>query len=94
MGIGVWGLGIGDWAQSPIPNPQSPIPNQFINQKLKLNNSDFNIIHNFLIDILNNKNKFNLNTFFNLSNQLKLIRYVELNLKYFHFIYKKKRGIK
>ena len=28
MGIGDWGLGlgIGDWAQSPIPNPQSPIP--------------------------------------------------------------------
>jgi len=24
---GVGGLGIGDWAQSPIPNPQSPIPN-------------------------------------------------------------------
>ena len=23
--IGDWGLGIGDWAQSPIPNP--PIPN-------------------------------------------------------------------
>jgi hypothetical protein len=23
---GDWGLGIGDWAQSPIPNPQSPIP--------------------------------------------------------------------
>jgi len=23
-----WGLGIGDWAQSPIPNPQSP--NSFI----------------------------------------------------------------
>ena len=22
-----WGWGIGDWAQSPIPNPQSPIPN-------------------------------------------------------------------
>jgi len=22
-----WGMGIGDWAQSPIPNPQSPIPN-------------------------------------------------------------------
>jgi len=20
----IWGLGIGDWAQSPIPNPQSP----------------------------------------------------------------------
>jgi len=27
-------LGIGDWAQSPIPNPQSPIPNP---QFLKLN---------------------------------------------------------
>jgi len=25
MEIGDWGLGIGDWAQSPIPNPQSPI---------------------------------------------------------------------
>jgi len=24
MGIGDWGLGIGDWAQSPIPNPQIP----------------------------------------------------------------------
>jgi len=34
-------LGIGDWAQSPIPNPQSPIPNgilfsiKFIEKKLK-----------------------------------------------------------
>jgi len=25
MFVGDWGLGIGDWAQSPIPNPQSPI---------------------------------------------------------------------
>jgi len=24
LGIGDWGLGIGEWAQSPIPNPQSP----------------------------------------------------------------------
>jgi len=22
--MGDWGLGIGDWAQSPIPNPPSP----------------------------------------------------------------------
>jgi len=29
-----WGLGIGDWAQSPIPNPQSPIPNPQLNNKL------------------------------------------------------------
>jgi len=27
-----WGLGIGDWAQSPIPNPQSPIPNPQVNK--------------------------------------------------------------
>jgi len=25
MDNGDWGLGIGDWAQSPIPNPQSPV---------------------------------------------------------------------
>jgi len=25
MGIGDWGLGIGDWAQSPIPNPQQTL---------------------------------------------------------------------
>ena len=33
----MWGLGIGDWAQSPIPNPQSPIPNP---------QSPFEIIYN------------------------------------------------
>jgi len=27
MGIGDRGFGIGDWAQSPIPNPQSPFKN-------------------------------------------------------------------
>ncbi len=26
LGMGIGELGIGDWAQSPIPNPQSPIP--------------------------------------------------------------------
>ena len=26
-GMGNGGLGIGDWAQSPIPNPQSPMNN-------------------------------------------------------------------
>jgi len=33
--FGDWGLGIGDWAQSPIPNPQSPTSNnRDINLKL------------------------------------------------------------
>ena len=36
MGIGDWGLGIGDWAQSPIPNPQSPT-NIFYNNNIKKN---------------------------------------------------------
>jgi len=31
--LGIWGLGIGDWAQSPIPNPQSPIPNPQLSSK-------------------------------------------------------------
>jgi len=30
--FGDWGLGIGDWAQSPIPNPQSP----YYNLKFKI----------------------------------------------------------
>ena len=29
-------MGIGDWAQSPIPNPQSPIPNLILNLNKKL----------------------------------------------------------
>jgi len=50
MGIGDWGLGIGigDWAQSPIPNPQSPIPNPH----KKVNNFK-NIKYIFLIIIQN-----------------------------------------
>jgi hypothetical protein len=51
LGIGDGGLGIGDWAQSPIPNPQSPspIPNpqnidniKFIKFNKKLNNKIIN----------------------------------------------------
>ena len=40
MGIGDWGLGlgIGDWAQSPIPNPQSPIPNPHVKNERKKSN--------------------------------------------------------
>ena len=34
--IGDWGLGIGDWAQSPIPNPQSPFIIISIKMFLKL----------------------------------------------------------
>jgi len=48
-------LGIGDWAQSPIPNPQSPIPNphiknnlfgkKILNSKIKIFNKQKIIIH-------------------------------------------------
>jgi len=49
MGIGDWGLGIGDWAQSPIPNPhpQSPIP--------KKNFLIFKLTNNFLYNKIINK---------------------------------------
>jgi len=46
--MGDWGLGIGDWAQSPIPNPQSPIPNPHIF---------------FMFITLNNNNQKKLNIF-------------------------------
>jgi len=36
MGIGDWGLGIRDWAQSQITNPQSPIPNPHLKEKLSI----------------------------------------------------------
>jgi len=35
LGIGDWGLGIGDWAQSPIPNPQNNILSDIIKIKKK-----------------------------------------------------------
>ena len=43
-----WGLGIGDWAQSPIPNPQSQ---PSIHKKL-----NFCIIFYFLLKYLKNIN--------------------------------------
>ena len=54
MGIGDWGLGlgIGDWAQSPIPNPQSPIPNPHL---FKINISKIKFYKN-LFKIINIKN--------------------------------------
>jgi len=32
-------MGIGDWAQSPIPNPQSPIKSINIKENLNLKNN-------------------------------------------------------
>jgi len=43
-------LGIGDWAQSPIPNPQSPIPNPHFLFDNKNKNICF-IINNIKINI-------------------------------------------
>jgi hypothetical protein len=69
-------LGIGDWAQSPIPNPQSPIPNpqspykihqlQKIILKIEKNYNLFKrnkITKN--IEILNQIRKSFINTFLN-----------------------------
>jgi len=40
--MGDWGLGIGDWAQSPIPNPPIPNPQSPIFNKINL--KYFNLI--------------------------------------------------
>ena len=50
MGIGDWGLGIGDWAQSPIPNPHLNL-NITYNINL-INNKKFNIILSFYLFII------------------------------------------
>jgi hypothetical protein len=36
-------LGIGDWAQSPIPNPQSPIPNPQFFEKINIFENKYKI---------------------------------------------------
>ena len=41
MGIGDWGLGIGDWAQSPIPNPH-PIKFNILKMRLFIYKNIFN----------------------------------------------------
>jgi hypothetical protein len=52
--MGVGGLGIGDWAQSPIPNPQSPIPNPhlFLISYLKIYKENIIIIIKIIIYFL------------------------------------------
>jgi hypothetical protein len=54
-------LGIGDWAQSPIPNPQSPIPNPHLdsNYSKKIFEKKFNK-KNYLY--LNKKKLFIINS--------------------------------
>jgi hypothetical protein len=52
-------LGIGDWAQSPIPNPQSPIPNPHQNYKLKiLNFINLLLFKNNLLNKLNKRSDY------------------------------------
>jgi len=51
LGIGDWGLGIGDWAQSPIPNPQIIISKIYFYLILLLNNNKYKFLkisHNIL----------------------------------------------
>ena len=66
--------------------------NEISNQSLISNNNDYNIINQFIIQTVNNKDKFNLKSFFFLPNKLRLIRYLQLDFKYFFYVYKKKRG--
>ena len=76
-----------------LPNLQKYIINTDINninnQILISNNNDYNIINQFIIDTLNNKNKFDLKSFFSLSNRLNSIKYLQLNFLFFLLFIKK-----
>ncbi len=81
MGIGDWGLGIGDCPQSPIPNPQSPIPNphpqiKSIFLKKNITKSDKTLINNFLKKIPP------IITNYNIENKLDLILDLDNTLIY------------
>jgi len=45
--LGMGDLGIGDWAQSPIPNPQSPIPNPHVSKEIEILYYNINYNNNF-----------------------------------------------
>ena len=64
-----------------------------IDKKFATNDTDFCIINEFVLNILNNKNNFDLKNFFDLPYKLKSITHLELDLYYFHYIYKKKEKI-
>jgi len=63
-------LGIGDWAQSPIPNPQSPIPIE-----IKLYNVNYIFKLYKIKKLLKNKN---LNIFLNEINKFLLLILIKL----------------
>jgi len=50
--MGDGGLGIGDWAQSPIPNPQSPIPNPHYNYNFMKKSLFIYLIITKILDLL------------------------------------------
>ena len=60
-----------------------------ISQIIKLNENDFSIINNMIIEILKNKKQFVLNKFIYLIQLLKKIKILKINLGIFSFIYKK-----
>jgi len=51
-------LGIGDWAQSPIPNPQSPIPNPQSPIATKIEYNFIEKLINYNYFFFNNRNKY------------------------------------
>ena len=66
--------------------------NEINNQLSISNDSDYNIINQFIINTINNKDRFCLKKFFDLPKKLKKIRYLKLNFKTFTFEFKKKEG--
>jgi len=78
-----------------LPNLQKYIINIDINKINNINfisnNNDYNIVNQFIIDILDKK-KFILKRFFSLPNKLKSIKHLELYFQLFSFVYKNKEG--
>ena len=70
-------MGIGDWAQSPIPNPQSPIPNP---QSPLIKNFYKNIFFEKISLNINIISTFHKKNFFNfIFYQIKIINLVNAN---------------
>jgi hypothetical protein len=70
-------LGIGDWAQSPIPNPQSPIPNPHFYFLISIKNKNNQllikrkVIKNKKNNLLIIDNIFIINSFISIKREIK-----------------------
>ena len=75
MGIGDWGLGIGDWAQSP-----SPIPNPHFNYTKQIINKNFKVFYRIIDLVEDNNGADKNNKYLNFEEIVKIICHVKRKL--------------